>query len=114
MKPPSREAWIVKFFPTIYSVTQELPELRAIADTARPMASCFTVSTLCLAVMDWTGTTYPCLQWPPVHAVDARDNPWVLKPTSLTSYRMLNNRVECHLLNAYDIPHLAIMVFKRS
>jgi hypothetical protein len=39
MKPSRREAWVVKFFPAIHLITQEIPELGGLVDTTRPSAS---------------------------------------------------------------------------
>jgi hypothetical protein len=51
MKPSRREAWVVKFFPAIHLITQEIPELGGLVDTTRPSASCSMASTLCRIVV---------------------------------------------------------------
>ena len=51
IKTSCREAWIVKFFPAIYLITQKVPKLRAVTDTTRPSASYSIVLILCLAVI---------------------------------------------------------------
>ena len=51
MKPSRGEAWIIEFFPAIYSITQKVPKVGAVADAARPSASCSITLNLCLVVI---------------------------------------------------------------
>lgn len=47
MEPSGGKSRMVKFFPAIYLLAQEVPKLRAVPDTPRPAASCLIVLTQC-------------------------------------------------------------------